>query len=127
MRTVYAPASMPDVVKIARDLAPLVEREATNCEALVTMPDAVVDAFRETGLFALQIPESLGGFEADIATTLTVYETVCRADASTGWSLLANASTSAFATTYTGDDAVAAMFGDGRLPTHAGQFSPRGT
>jgi alkylation response protein AidB-like acyl-CoA dehydrogenase len=117
---------MPDVLKIARDLVPLVEREATNCEALVTMPDAVVDAFRETGLFALQIPESLGGFEADIATTLTVYETVCRADASTGWSLLANASTSAFATTYTGDDAVAAMFADG-LPIHAGQFAPRGT
>jgi len=117
---------MPDVVKIARDLVPLVEREAANCEALVTMPDAVVDAFRESGLFALQIPESLGGFEADIATTLTVYETVCRADASTGWSLLANASTSAFATTYTGDDAVAAMFADG-LPIHAGQFAPRGT
>ena len=29
---------MPDVVKIARDLVPLVEREAANCEALVTMP-----------------------------------------------------------------------------------------
>jgi alkylation response protein AidB-like acyl-CoA dehydrogenase len=117
---------MPDVIKVARDLVPLVEREAANCEALVTMPEAVVDAFRDAGLFALQIPESLGGFEADIATTLTVYETVCQADASTGWSLLANASTSAFATTYTSDDAVAAMCADG-LPIHAGQFAPRGT
>jgi alkylation response protein AidB-like acyl-CoA dehydrogenase len=117
---------MPDVAKIALDLVPLVEREAANCEALVTMPDAVVDAFRDAGLFALQIPASLGGFEADIATTLTVYEIVCRADASIGWSLLANASTSAFATTYTGDDAVAAMCADG-LPIHAGQFAPRGT
>lgn len=117
---------MPDVVKIARDLVPLVEREAEHCEALVTMPDVIVDAFRDTGLFALQIPESLGGFEADIATTLTVYEIVCRADASIGWSLLANASTSAFATTYTSDDAVAAMCADG-LPIHAGQFAPRGT
>ena len=45
---------------------------------------------------------------------------------STGWSLLANASTSAFATTYTGDDAVTAMFADG-IPTHAGQFAPRGS
>jgi alkylation response protein AidB-like acyl-CoA dehydrogenase len=117
---------MADVVKIARDLVPLVEREAANCEQLVTMPEAIVDAFREAGLFALQIPESLGGFEADIATTLTVYETICRADASIGWSLLANASTSAFATTYTGADAVAAMFAHG-LPVHAGQFAPRGT
>ena len=62
------------------------------------MPEAVVQAFRDSGLFALQIPRSLGGFEADIETALGVYEIVCRADASTGWSLLANASTSAFAT-----------------------------
>jgi indole-3-acetate monooxygenase len=90
------------------------------------MPDAVVTAFRESGLFALQIPEALGGFEADIETTLAVYETICRADASIGWSLLANASTSAFATTYTSDAAVASMFAEG-VPVHAGQFAPRGT
>jgi alkylation response protein AidB-like acyl-CoA dehydrogenase len=41
--------------------------------------------------------------------------------------LLANASTSAFATTYTSDEAVATMFADGQMPTHAGQFAPRGT
>jgi alkylation response protein AidB-like acyl-CoA dehydrogenase len=117
---------MADVLQIARDLVPLVEEEAEHSERLVTMPERVVAAFREANLFALQIPRSLGGFEADIETTLAVYETLCRADASIGWSLLANASTSAFATTYTGDDAVKAMFADG-IPTHAGQFAPRGT
>jgi len=118
---------MPDPLQIAHDLVPLVEREATHSEQLATMPDPVVAAFRESRLFALQVPAELGGFEADFATALSVYETICRADASTGWSLLANASTSAFASTFTGDDAVAAMFGGGKLPTHAGQFSPRGT
>ncbi|MEX1008046.1 MAG: acyl-CoA dehydrogenase family protein [Acidimicrobiia bacterium] len=118
---------MTDPLKLARDLVPLVEQEATNSEQIATMPDVVVNAFRDAGLFALQVPRSLGGFEADIETTLAVYEIVCRADASTGWSLLANASTSAFATTYTSDDAVAAMFADGAMPIHAGQFAPRGT
>jgi alkylation response protein AidB-like acyl-CoA dehydrogenase len=118
---------MSDPVRIARELVGLVEREAANSEHLATMPETVVDAFRDSGLFALQIPRSLGGFEADVETALTVYEIVCRADASIGWSLLANASTSAFATTYTGDDAVAAMFAGGRMPVHAGQFAPRGT
>ena len=117
---------MTDPLQIARDLVPLVEQEASTSEHLATMPEPVVQAFRDSGLFALQIPRSLGGFEADIETTLGVYEIVCRADASTGWSLLANASTSAFATTYTGDDAVTAMFADG-IPTHAGQFAPRGS
>ena len=117
---------MADPLQIARDLVPLVEREANASELLATMPVPVVEAFRDSGLFALQIPQSLGGLEADIETALGVYEIVCRADASTGWSLLANASTSAFATTYTGDHAVAAMFADG-IPTHAGQFAPRGT
>ena len=118
---------MADPLQIAQELVPLVEAEATNSERIATMPDRVVEAFRESRLFALQVPVSLGGYEADVETALSVYETICRADASTGWSLLANASTSGFASTFTGDDAVEAMFGDGRLPTHAGQFSPRGT
>lgn len=118
---------MADPAQIARDLVPLIEREAETSERIATMPEPVVTAFREAKLFALQVPSSLGGFEADVETALVVYEIVCRADASTGWSLLANASTSGFASTFCGDDAVAAMFGDGKLPTHAGQFSPRGT
>ena len=45
----------------------------------------------------------------------------------TGWTLLANATTSAFAGAYTGPAAVAAMFGGERSRWRAGQFSPRGT
>jgi alkylation response protein AidB-like acyl-CoA dehydrogenase len=118
---------MADPVQVASELVPLVEREAATSEQIATMPQPVVDAFREARLFALQVPTSLGGYEADFETALRVYEIICRADASTGWSLLANASTSGFASTFCGDDAIAVMFGDGKLPTHAGQFSPRGT
>lgn len=114
-----------DPRSIARSLSPLVEAEAAVAERAGTLPPVLVTAFRESGLFALQIPRALGGFEADAETTLEVYEEVCRADGSAGWTLLANASTSAFATTYTSDDAVRAMFAAG-TPTHAGQFSPRG-
>jgi alkylation response protein AidB-like acyl-CoA dehydrogenase len=115
-----------DPRSIARSLRPLVEREAATTEEEGTLTATLVDAFRDTGLFALQIPRALGGFEADAETALAAYEEVCRADGSAGWTLLANASTSAFATTYTSDDAVRAMFASG-IPTHAGQFSPRGT
>jgi indole-3-acetate monooxygenase len=114
-----------DPLAVARSLSPLVEQEAASAERAGTLPHSLIDAFRGSGLFALQIPRALGGFEADAETSLAVYEEVCRADGSAGWTLLANASTSAFATTYTSDDAVKAMFAGG-IPTHAGQFSPRG-
>ncbi|TML07425.1 MAG: oxidoreductase [Actinobacteria bacterium] len=114
-----------DPVSIARSLTPLVREEAAFAEQAGTLPPSLIDAFRGSGLFALQIPRSLGGFEADALTSLEVYEEVCRADGSAGWTLLANASTSAFATTYTSDEAVRTMFANG-VPIHAGQFSPRG-
>jgi len=119
------PSAPTDPLSIARSLGPLVEQQAASAEQAGTLPQSLIDAFRGSGLFALQIPRSLGGFEADALTTLAVYEEVCRADGSAGWTLLANASTSAFATTYTSDDAVRTMFASG-IPTHAGQFSPRG-
>jgi alkylation response protein AidB-like acyl-CoA dehydrogenase len=116
-----------DVVSTTRALFDLIDREAPTTEAEATLSAAVVEAFHEHGLFGLMIPKELGGAEADLVTSLEVYEEASRADGSTGWSLLANATTSAFAAAYCGDRAVDAMFGGDRFPTHAGQFSPRGT
>lgn len=116
-----------DVLTTTRALFDLIDREAPTTEAEATLSAAVVEAFHEAGLFGLMIPKELGGAEADLVTTLEVYEEASRADGSTGWSLLANATTSAFAAAYCGDRAVDAMFRGDRFPTHAGQFSPRGT
>ena len=69
--------------------------EAAAAEAAGRMTQPVVDAFTEHGLFALMVPSVLGGAEADIVTTLEVLEEVCRADGSTGWSLLANVTSTA--------------------------------
>jgi indole-3-acetate monooxygenase len=115
------------VLARAQGLADLIGAEAARSEADATLSPVVVEAFHETGLFGLMVPKELGGEEADLPTVLAVYEEVCRADGSAGWSLLANATTSAFAGAYTGPSAVAAMFDGARVPVAAGQFSPRGT
>ncbi|HEY3669705.1 MAG TPA: acyl-CoA dehydrogenase family protein [Acidimicrobiia bacterium] len=111
----------------AQGLADLIGAEAERSEADATLSPVVVEAFHATGLFGLMVPKELGGEEADLPTVLSVYEEVCRADGSAGWTLLANATTSAFAGAYTGPAAVAAMFDGPRVPVAAGQFSPRGT
>src|SRR4051812_29811377 len=86
--------SLPDMpqtlVDIARSLAPIIEREAAAAETSGTMTPPVVDALESAGMFALMVPRELGGSEVDIVTALDVLEEVCRIDGSTGWSLLAN-------------------------------------
>ena len=115
------------VLARARGLRDLIEQEAPRSEADATLSPVVVDALQESGLFGLMVPKELGGEEADLPTVLEVYEEVSRADGSTGWTLLANATTSAFAGAYTGRAAVDAMFDGVHTPVAAGQFSPRGT
>jgi len=117
---------LTDPVATACSLAPLIESEASSADTQGTMTPAVVDALGGAGLFGLLVPRSLGGTEADAVTTLAVFEELSRADGSSGWSFLANATTTAFAAAYTGDAAVAAMF-DGSVPAiHAGMLGPRG-
>ena len=114
------------MLDIARSLTPLIESEADAAEAAGRMTPRVVDALTAAGLFALMVPSSMGGAEADILTALEVLEEVCRADGSTGWSLLANVTSTAFAASYCSDEAVKEMFGGDRPAVHAGQFAPRG-
>jgi alkylation response protein AidB-like acyl-CoA dehydrogenase len=109
----------------ARDLVPLVLDQADESERLGTMPKPVVDAIRGAGLFGMLVPSDLGGAETGAATTLAIFEELTAADASIGWSYMANASTGAFSA-FLGDSAVATMFADGPSTVLAGQFSPRG-
>jgi alkylation response protein AidB-like acyl-CoA dehydrogenase len=117
---------LADPVAVARSLAELIEREAAATDAAGTLTTPVVDALTDAGLFGLMVPRVLGGTEADAVTTLAVFEELSRADGSTGWSFLANATTTAFAAAYTGDAAVKEMFRGPGPPVHAGMLGPRG-
>ena len=121
-----------DLIERTRKLTPLIEGAADRTEELGTMPDDVVEALADAGLFWILVPEELGGSEADIVTALAVFEELARADGSVGWSLMANATSSCFAAIYTGDEAAEAMFAapvrsGGRPGIHAGMFGPIGT
>ncbi len=123
---------MTDLIDRTRELTPLVEAAADRTEELGTLPDDIVDAVADVGLFWVLVPKELGGGEVDVRTALAVFEELSYADGSTGWSVMANATSSCFASIYTGDEAADAMFGtalrDGRRPPiHAGMFGPVGS
>jgi alkylation response protein AidB-like acyl-CoA dehydrogenase len=118
--------SSSDPLSAVRALVPLIEAEADATEADRTLSPPVVKAFADSGLFGLLVPKVLGGIEADAPTTLAVFEELTRADPSTGWTFLANTSTSGFAGAFCGDTAAKVMFPAGRVVTHAGMLGPRG-
>jgi alkylation response protein AidB-like acyl-CoA dehydrogenase len=110
----------------ARALRPLIESEAARAESETTTTPVVVDAIGAAELFWLLVPKELGGSEASLSEVLEVFEELAYADGSTGWSVMANITTSCFAAIYTGDDASAAMFPAGALGIHAGMLGPVG-
>lgn len=116
-----------DPVARARALRGLIEAEARTTEDARTMTPRVFEALREAELFWVQVPAELGGGEVDIRTALGVFEELAYADGSTGWSLMANATSSCFAGIYLEDAAAHTMFGADGLGIHAGMLGPIGT
>jgi alkylation response protein AidB-like acyl-CoA dehydrogenase len=116
-----------DLLAAARGAAPVIEANAERADAAGTLPPETVAALDAAGLFGLMVPRCLGGAEVSLPAAIDVLAEVARADASTGWSLMANVTSSAFAGAYLGDAAVKTMFGSpATRAIHAGQFAPRG-
>lgn len=115
------------IVARARSLATLVNDQSAAGEQGATMTDPVVDALKETELFWLLVPKSLGGLQADLLTSIAVWEEVSRADASAGWALMTNSTGTAVAAGFCSDDAVAQMFTGRRRAIMAGMLGPGGT
>jgi len=114
-----------DLLERTRALTSLVVAEADHTESKGTLAEPVVEAVADAGLFSIMVPRCLGGLEADITTALEVFEELAYADGSTGWSVMANATTACFAGIYLDDEATEVIFGDAQ-PVLAGMFGPMG-
>lgn len=110
------------VVKVA----PVLAASAAESERARTLAPAAVAALDDAGLLALKLPAALGGAEADPVTQIDVIEAVSAIDASSGWCLMVGATTVALPGVFLGDDAVATMFSNGRIPRAAGCYMPTG-
>lgn len=72
----------------ARGIAGCIAAAGEEIDATRRLPQAVVEALLDAGLFRLALPRSVGGVEIDLPGYLNVAEEVARADGSTGWCLV---------------------------------------
>lgn len=111
----------------ARRIAPLVRTEAEDSERIGTMTPKVVQAMKDAGLFWMLIEKRAGGSQAPITDCMMAWEEISAADASAGWSLMANSTGTAVPYAFCSETAVAEMFGGPELPIMAGMLGPGGT
>ena len=73
----------------ARSLGPLVREHAGLAEQRRRLAPEVIAGLRESGLFRLLLPRSLGGLETDPVTCSLVVEEIAGFDSCAGWALQA--------------------------------------
>ena len=118
--------TVESVLKAADRLAPSLRDRAPEIESARRLPPDILDALVEAGCFRILHPVSHGGVGADLMSALVLYETLARADASTGWTVMIGSAAwcdlaflprSSFDALFAGEDDVIA----------AGAFNPTGS
>jgi alkylation response protein AidB-like acyl-CoA dehydrogenase len=112
MNRIVHPTLLADWVAAASALHPVVAAASDQTERERRVPDAVMDAISEAGLFKLLLPASLGGAAADLVTYNGVIEALAMADASTAW-CVSQALTSSHAAGFLAPEVASEVFGTG--------------
>jgi indole-3-acetate monooxygenase len=124
-----APSSQnPDVTLLitrAKELAPLLEAEAPESEALGKLTERSIQALRNGGFLELLGPAEFGGFDLGPFDAMQVIEEIFRADGSAGWIAMAQ-NVQLKPLTLLTREAVTKMYADG-VPGLGGQGAPTGT
>ena len=108
----------------AEALRPLVAEHADAIERERRLPEVVVRALTEAGVFRMAVPAALGGLEVDPGTFMRVFEALAAADGSTGWCVMIGASGGLFAG-YLPEAGAREVFGD-PAAVAAGTVAPTG-
>ena len=87
MRLTSLDATDADCLRRARELGPELDAAAEEIERRRELPEAIVEALVERGLFRLLLPGTLGGAELRPAAYVSVIEEVAKHDASAAWCL----------------------------------------
>jgi indole-3-acetate monooxygenase len=78
------------LIEAAHRIIPVVREHADQGEHERRLPEAVVQQFRQAGIYRMCRPRQLGGLEVDPLTVIEVVETLARADGAAGWCAMIN-------------------------------------
>jgi alkylation response protein AidB-like acyl-CoA dehydrogenase len=109
-----------DLVAAARELIAVADAGATAAEVRGQLGDDLVEAFHDSGLWAMWTPRECGGSELEPVASLEVLEHISYGDASAGWVLMAAALATGADAAFIGDEAAAELYPPGRLLVHSG-------
>ena len=90
--TTSAPDTAEAVLGAIGDLVPTVTARAAETEAGRRLPLDLVAQLADAGCFRLLLPRSHGGVEATLADQLDMVDSLSRADASVGWTVMIGSS-----------------------------------
>lgn len=90
-RTSDGAATGHGLLHIARSLEPLIRRHADEMDTARRMPEELVDALYDTGVFRAFTPRELGGLEVDLLEWMELIEELSRINGSVGWNAFINA------------------------------------
>ena len=83
-----SPKTLHGVLDAVRELAPTIASRSAEIETARRIPRDLLDQLITAGCFRLLLPTSHGGMSADLPSALRVLETLARADASVGWTVM---------------------------------------
>ena len=110
----------------AASIASVFEAEAVACEDARTMTKTAEQAMWDSGVMNYLNPKEAGGEEPCFADLIETWAELARADGSSGWTAMANMSTTMACAVYLNDQGFEQMFGSNDRMTTAGQLFPNG-
>lgn len=114
------------LVTAAEALKPLVRERADDAQRLRHVPEDVVQAMANAGLYRLAAPACFGGGEADPITTIEVIETISEADGSIGWCLMIGIEVVGIGGSLMNPGTAARLFADRPNLVMSGALNPQG-
>src|SRR3569833_2304838 len=87
MTTLAANETLTAYQDMVAPVAATIRQMAAPAEARRELPNELVAALKQAGLFSIYTPREFGGLEMPLPSALEVVEEVARQDGSTGWTV----------------------------------------
>jgi alkylation response protein AidB-like acyl-CoA dehydrogenase len=105
-------------------IEPILRRHSEKAERARRLPDEVVVAMRENGLYRLWRPRVFGGLEIDPMSACRIFEEISRVDSAAGWNLQLSCAWDPLGAWFS-DDGASEVFGDPNTILGGAFFPPR--